>query len=286
MPSSDRDRAPILAGVVGWPIEHSLSPLIHTIWAYRAKIDGHYIPLAVPPDYDSFARTMDSLRVVGFAGVNITIPHKEYALRYADSVSDTAEKVGAANMLTFRETVTYAENSDVFGFQAAIKENAIEPSTFKNSLVLGAGGAARGIVLALKETGVKELKIANRTKAKAERLAEQVGGCVIDWNDKDKAVEAADIIINTTSLGMKGAPPLPLDLSSLKSDAVVADIVYAPLETPLLRSAREKGVKTIDGLFMLMHQAAPGFKTWFGGPAEVDDALRTELVRELKRRSS
>lgn len=278
-------RRPKLAGVIGWPVEHSLSPLIHTIWAHRAGIDGYYIPFAVPPDYDDFARAMESLRVIGFAGVNVTIPHKENALRYADEASAIAKTAGAANILTFAADKTYADNSDVTGFAAAVREQA-GGGAIKTALVLGAGGAARGVVLALKELGATEIRIANRTREKAEAIAAASGAQVVDWKEKTETLAGADMVVNTTSLGMKGEPSLDLDLGALNADAIVADIVYAPLETPLLTDARAKGNKTVDGLSMLMHQAVPGFRKWFGGEATVDDDLRNALVRELERRST
>ncbi len=276
---------PILAGVVGWPIEHSLSPLIHTIWAARAKIDGYYIPIAVPPDYDDFARAMDSLRTVGFAGVNVTLPHKENALRYAVTKNDAAKKAGAANMLTFTKDGAVAENSDISGFENALKTALdFDDRNKKTALVLGAGGASRGIALALRNLGFSDITITNRTREKAENIAELFALSVSDWGRRNEAAAAASVVVNTTSLGMTGQPPLELDIAELRSGAIVADIVYTPLETGLLKQAAARGLKTVDGLAMLMHQAAPGFNAWFSGGAQVDEALRAELVTELKRR--
>lgn len=275
-------QSPILAGVVGYPVNHSLSPIIHTIWAKRAGIDGYYIPVAVPPDYDEFARAMDALRAVGFAGVNVTIPHKEHALRYADEASDNARSAGAANMLTFSEAGASAENSDIIGFAEALREKSSEPGT--SALVLGAGGAARGVVLALRSLGFTDIRIANRTFNRAKELAEAFDLAVIDWEKRCETLDNIDLLVNTTSLGMTGQPPLAMDLSALKPSALVADIVYAPLKTALLKEAEAKGHQTVDGLAMLMHQAVPGFRAWFGGDAKVDDDLCTELVKELTRR--
>jgi len=274
---------PVLAGVIGHPVGHSLSPLIHTIWAKRAGIDGYYIPLDVSPAYDDFARAMDALRAVGFAGVNVTIPHKENALRYADEASENASRAGAANMLTFSTGAAAADNSDIAGFSEAVRAQSSAPG--KTALVLGAGGAARGVVLALRSLGVSDIMIANRTRDKAGKLAADFSLEVIDWAQRAQALETVDILVNTTSLGMSGQPPLDVDLARLNPAALVADIVYSPLETPLLEGAARKGHKTINGLAMLMHQAAPGFRKWFGGAAAVDDALYTELVRELKRQN-
>ncbi len=279
--AEDNHKAPTLAGVVGWPVAHSLSPFIHNTWAKRAGVNGYYVPIPVAPDYNDFAVAMDALKTLGFAGVNVTIPHKEHALRYASQASDAARKAGAANMLTFGEK-SFADNSDITGFAEAVGARSSAPG--KTALVLGAGGAARGIVLALQHLGVKEIAVANRTRAKSEALAKAFGLTVADWEDRGKALEKIDLLVNTTSLGMTGQPPLEIDLAGLKASALVADIVYAPLETPLLKAAKAKGHDTVDGLAMLMHQAVPGFKTWFGADAAVDADLRAVLLEELKRR--
>lgn len=273
---------PLLAGVVGYPVTHSLSPIIHTIWAKRAGTDGYYIPVAVPPDYNDFARAMDALRAVGFAGVNVTIPHKEYALRYSDKATANAEAAGAANMLTFSDGGATADNSDITGFAEAVREKT--SASGSSALVLGAGGAARGVVLALKSLGLTDIRIANRTMKRAEDLAAAFELTVIGWDDKSEAIDNIDILVNTTSLGMSGQPPLDIELGRLNPSALVADIVYAPLKTLLLKEAEGKAHPTVDGLAMLMHQAVPGFRAWFGGDAIVDDNLRSELVKELNRR--
>lgn len=272
----------VLAGVAGHPVNHSLSPIIHTIWAKRAGINGYYIPVAVPPSYDEFARAMDSLRVVGFAGVNVTIPHKEHALRYADKKSENAQAAGAANMLTFSDDGASAENTDITGFAEAVREQRSEPGI--SALVLGAGGAARGVVLALKALGFRDIRIANRTMKRAVALAETFDLAVIDWDKRSQDLENIDLLVNTTSLGMSGQPSLEMDIVALKASALVADIVYAPLKTDLLLRAQKKNHETVDGLAMLMHQAVPGFRQWFGGEASVDDELRGALVKELNRR--
>lgn len=277
-----KHNAPILAGVVGWPVAHSLSPLIHGTWAKRAGVKGYYIPIPVAPDYNDFAVAMDALKTLGFAGVNVTIPHKEHALRYASTASDAARKAGAANMLTFGAQ-TFADNSDIIGFAEAVRATSSVPRA--SALVLGAGGAARGVVLALQRLGLTDIVVANRTRAKSEELAKAFGLSVADWEDRSKVLENIDFLVNTTSLGMTGQPPLEIDLTGLKSAALVADIVYAPLETHLLKTAKTRGHETVDGLAMLMHQAVPGFKTWFGGEAVIDDALRAVLVEELNKRS-
>lgn len=275
-------KSPILAGVVGWPVTYSLSPVIHSTWAHRADINGYYIPVAIPPTEDEFRQVINGLRRVGFAGINVTKPHKENALRMADGASEIAKKAGAANMLTFHEDHIYADNSDVIGFANAVKDQSNNPGN--HGLVLGAGGAARGIILALQSLGLKKITITNRTREKAEALADEFTLDVVDWDRRNISLDTADILVNTTSLGMTGQPPLEIDLSTLKPKSIVADIVYSPLETPLLKAA--SGHHTIDGLSMLMHQAVPGFKQWFGGTAIVDEALKQTLLTEIKRRET
>ena len=281
--------APVIAGVVGSPVSHSLSPLIHNEWARRACVDGEYRTFEVAPGYEAFAKAMDALRAEGVAGVNVTIPHKENALRYAASASDAAREIGAANMLTFTETGAVADNSDGFGFANSLKAALGPDKEIERALVLGAGGAARGVVAALLKLGCATISITNRTREKAEKLGEEFGLMVVDWDARADALRDCDLLVNTTSLGMTGQPPLDLELSALPDAAIVYDIVYAPLETPLLKTARERGAKTINGLEMLMHQAAPGFAAWFGDRPypvipRVDDALRDLLVAALKER--
>ncbi len=273
---------PVLAGVIGWPVAHSLSPLIHGTWAAREGINGQYIPIPVAPEFEAFVRTMDELKAQGYAGVNITIPHKENALRYADEASDGAARAGAANMLTFSEGKSRADNSDIEGFAASLAETNAKPGP---AIVLGAGGAARGVLLALEGLGFGPITILNRTRSRAEETAKTVENHVVkDWNERNAALRGAKLLVNTTSLGMSGHPPLEIDLFALDPAAVVADIVYTPLETPLLKAAKARGCKTADGLSMLMHQAVPGFKAWFGGNPKVDEDLRSLLVSELNKR--
>lgn len=278
--------APILAGVVGYPVSHSLSPLIHTVWASRAGVDGYYLPIAVQGDYEAFSTAIDSLRTIGFAGVNVTLPHKEHALRYAHDATDNAASAGAANMLTFAGGECRADNSDIAGFAEALRAKLRSDDEKKTALVLGAGGAARGVVQALKDIGYRQILLANRTRSKAEALrGERTGISVINWSDRNWALRDADLVVNTTSLGMTGQPPLEMELPRLRKTAIVADIVYSPLETLLLQRAEGLDLRTVDGLAMLMHQAVPGFRAWFKGPADVDDALRDTLTAELERRA-
>ncbi len=280
------EKTPKLAGVVGWPVGQSLSPLIHTIWASRAGIDGYYIPLAVPPAYDEFARVMTALQTIGFSGVNVTIPHKEHALRYADAASEIAQKIGAANMLTFGKKGVYADNSDAAGFEKSLRDRLGASSERKSAFILGAGGAARAVAVAIRNCGFADIVVANRTRDKAETIAADFAMEVADWEERNERLSAASFVVNTTSLGMSGQPPLELDSKKLRPGAIVADIVYSPPETPFLKAAQVRGHPVINGLDMLMHQAAPGFRQWFGGAAVVDEALRAALVTALKRRGS
>ena len=277
--------SPKLAGVVGTPIGHSLSPLIHTIWAARENANAYYVPVEVEDDDDAFDKSMRSLSVIGFAGVNVTIPHKARALKFATTASPAAKRAGAANMLTFSPEGAHAENSDIVGFRTALENELNTSDEKKTALVLGAGGAARGVVIAIEEAGFEKIIVVNRTRARAEDLVVSIGGAFVeDWDRRSEIAENAALVVNTTSLGMTGEPALSFDVENLAPTAIVADIVYAPLETELLRAARQKGLRVIDGLSMLMHQAAPGFRAWLGSAPEVDDELRAALVDALERK--
>ncbi|MEL7485670.1 MAG: shikimate dehydrogenase [Pseudomonadota bacterium] len=281
--ASDKKR---LAAVVGWPVSHSLSPLIHQTWAKREERDADYLAIAAPPDYPSFSHALDTLRDLGFQGVNVTLPHKENALQYCKTATEAAIKAGAANMVTFGDEGPAADNSDITGFAAAL--SAASPVTDPNlsALILGAGGAAKGVYEALRSLGLKNLSITNRTREKAMKIAERDIAAVIDWSDRRAAVSDADIVVNTTSLGMTNNPPLDLDDASFKAHAVICDIVYQPLLTPLLRNAASRGHRIVDGLSMLMHQAVPGYRTWLGDVAVVDNALRRTLEDALEKRAN
>ncbi|KIT14964.1 shikimate dehydrogenase [Jannaschia aquimarina] len=262
----------ILAAVLGDPISHSRSPRLHGHWIRRHRIDGAYVPLHV--SNDDLLRVLDLLPGLGFAGCNITIPHKEAALAVADQVTDRARRIGAVNTLTFKDQMILADNTDGEGFLSSLDAGADWPKD-RPAVVLGAGGAARGIVDALVSAGVPEVRIVNRTHGRAEVLAERFDRCVA----QDEAeLGDAGLLVNTTSLGMEGQPPLDLDLAYLPDAAVVTDIVYTPLETPLLRAARERGLATVDGLGMLLHQAVPGFEAWFGVRPQVDADLRRAVL--------
>jgi shikimate dehydrogenase len=269
-----------LAGVIGDPVAHSLSPRLHGHWLRRYGLPGHYVPLHIT--HANLAYALRLLPEMGFVGVNVTIPHKEYVLSLASNVTDRAALIGAANTLTFLgEGRIQADNTDGQGFISNIRQ-ALPGWTAAAgpALVLGSGGAAKAIVSALVSDGAPHVYVANRTRARAEGLKEQFGARVDpqDWTHIPELVGEAALIVNTTSLGMTGQPPLVIDLSRLQPPTVVTDIVYAPLETDLLKQARAAGCETIDGLGMLLHQAVPGFERWFGYTPLVDADLRQAVL--------
>jgi shikimate dehydrogenase len=262
------------ACVVGWPVAHSRSPIIHGFWLRQLGLAGSYGAIAVaPPDFAGFAH---DLAANGFVGANVTIPHKQTAFEVCGKVTPTAASLGAVNTLWLENGVLCGDNTDVAGFLAALDEEAPGwDAAEDHAVVLGAGGAARAIVHALRHRG-KSVVIANRTRARAESLAadEGAGVEVADWAALPAALKSGSLLVNTTSLGMKGQPALDLDLSPLPAYAVVNDIVYFPLETALLHAARARGLRTVSGIGMLMHQAAPGFERWFGVRPSVTPELR------------
>jgi shikimate dehydrogenase len=271
---------PLLAGVMGWPVAHSKSPLIFAHWFARSGIAGSYRRLAVRPE--DFAQALNALPRAGFRGVNVTIPHKVAALGLADEASAAASAIGAANTLRFDpDGRIFADNTDGYGFIENLHEGAPAWNPGAGpALVLGAGGAARAVIHALLEAGARKIRLANRTRARAEALAAHFGPRVepVDWAGRDGALGGAATIVNTTSLGLTGNPPLELALDDAPATALVTDIVYAPLETPLLAAARSRGLATVDGLGMLLHQARPGFHAWFGADPPVTRALRRAVL--------
>jgi shikimate dehydrogenase len=269
-----------LAGVMGWPVGHSLSPRLHGFWLDRHGIDGAYLPLAVKPeDCEAAIRMLPKL---GFAGANVTVPHKETAFRAVDELEPLARRIGAVNTLVVREDGSIlGRNTDAFGFIENLRADAPGWSPDAGpACVLGAGGAARAVVAALVDAGVPELRLVNRSVERAERLAADLGGPVrvLAWDDRNRALDGAALLVNTTSLGMRGQPPLDLDLAPLPPEALATDIVYVPLETPLLAAARARGNRVVDGLGMLLHQARPGFAAWFGREPEVTPELRAFVL--------
>ena len=269
--------------VIGWPIKHSRSPLIHGYWLDHYNLAGTYTKMAVAPeDFESF---IGSMAKSGIAGANITVPFKELAFRLADHADMAATAIEAANTLWLRDGELHASNTDGYGFLANLDAGA--PGWDASDLavaVLGAGGAARGIIQALMSRGINSIRLTNRTRQRAEVLAEYFGGAlsVTDWNKRNEVLADCGLVINTTSLGMEGCPPLEMDLSRLPGNAVVTDLVYAPLKTELLKAAEERGHLIVDGLGMLLHQAVPGFEKWFGVRPEVTPELRALIVSDLE----
>ncbi len=267
------------AGVLGSPVGHSKSPILHGHWLERHQLAGHYIPLHV--EVDDFEHVIQTLPKMGFVGVNVTVPHKIRALSVADTSSAFADRIGAANMLTFLpDGQIHAENSDGYGFLSHLKNSAPNwCSQDEPILILGAGGAARAVVAALVEDGATDIMISNRTSSSAEDLAKQTSCSTVAWDEVALVLSNAQTIVNTTSLGMIGMPPLSFDLSGLRKGQIVMDLVYAPLETELLARAKEAGCTAVDGLGMLLHQAVPGFEKWFGIKPEVDADLRAAVLK-------
>ncbi|WP_417452326.1 shikimate dehydrogenase [Kiloniella sp.] len=268
-----------LAGVIGWPISHSKSPRLHGYWLQALGIDGAYLPLAIEPE--NFETALKGLMYSGFGGVNVTVPHKEAALAVCDEVDPLAKRIGAVNTIVFKDGRSYGSNTDAFGFIENLKQSA-ENFAFSTAktVVLGAGGASRGVIVALQDAGVKNIILVNRTKERAEVLAADLSSgadgmiTVADWENRNDILNGCDLLVNTTSLGMAGQPLLELSLDKLPKSCVVTDIVYAPLITPLLGMAEKRGNKIVDGLGMLLHQARPGFAAWFGVKPEVTEDLR------------
>ena len=266
-----------LAGVIGWPVAHSRSPRLHGTWLARHVIDGAYVPLPVRPE--DFAECVRALPRMGFAGANVTIPHKEAAVAMCDRLDVTAERAGAVNTLVFAEGRITGSNTDGTGFLANLRAHRVDPSRGP-ALVLGAGGAARAVGAALIEAGAR-VTLCNRTEGRARDLAATLGARTIPWNARHAALADHALLVNTTSLGMAGQPPLELDLARAAPDLAVADLVYVPLETDLLAAASARGLVAVEGLGMLLHQAVPGFAAWFGVTPVVDDALRRIVAADL-----
>lgn len=270
-----------VAGIAGWPVGHSRSPRLHGFWLQRHAIDGAYVPLPVQPGH--FATAMRGLLDAGFAGANVTIPHKLAAFEVCDSVDDSARRAGAVNTLVFRDGKIAGSNTDGYGFVANMRAHGVDPAAGP-ALVLGAGGAARAIAAALLDAGVP-VTLANRTRSRADVLARDLAGLqVVEWGARVAALADQALLVNTTPLGMKGHEPLDLDLSRAMPTLAVADIVYLPLETPLLANAQARGLRTVEGLGMLLHQAVPGFHAWFGVEPQVDEELRRFVTADLPMR--
>jgi shikimate dehydrogenase len=273
----------ILAGVMGWPIAHSRSPKIHNYWFARYGVPGSYVPLPVEPG--RLGPALRALPALGFAGCNLTIPHKEAALAFLDEIDPAARRIGAVNCVVVdKDGALFGRNYDGYGFIASLEEGAPGWTAANGAcVVIGAGGGARAIVSGLIEAGATEIRLFNRTRARADRIAADFGAPVgaFDWEARHEALAGAGLLVNTTSQGMVGQEPLDLSLAALPATAVVADIVYAPLETPLLAAARRMGATPVDGLGMLLHQARPAFRDWTGVMPEVTPELRAQIVATL-----
>ena len=271
-----------VAAVLGHPINHSKSPKLHNYWLSLFDIDGHYIPLDIDPR--NFENSIRALSGLGFVGANVTIPYKEKVLKIADKISDRAAIIGAANTLTFLQDGTiYADNTDGYGFLQNIKCKYNDWSAGEGtSVVFGAGGASRAILGALIEDGANEVILANRTRSRADQLRSDFGAKikVVDWMKVQNYLSDASTVINATSLGMDGKADLPIPLQGLNKNTLVTDIVYTPLNTPLLENAAKRGCRTVDGLGMLIHQAIPGFERWFGVKPDVSEKLRELLISQ------
>ena len=273
----------LLAGVMGFPIMHSRSPAIHNYWLAEYGMLGHYAPLAVKPD--GLEKALRALHPLGFAGVNLTIPLKELALPMLDEVDPVAQAIGAVNCVVVGDDGRLRGfNYDAFGYVESLREAAPDWRANQGpAVVLGAGGAARAILAGLLAEGAPEIRLANRTPERAQQLATEFGARVraIAWDEREEALAGAALLVNTTSMGMTGQPPLEIALDDLPAAALVSDIVYAPLETDLLARAKRRGGRAVDGLGMLLHQARPAFRDWFGPMPKVTPELHRKIEASL-----
>ncbi len=274
------DNSFTVAGVIGWPIGHSLSPRLHGHWLKRYGVAGTYIPMAVAPE--QVGNAINGVVALGLAGCNVTVPHKEAVMPFLDEVEPAARRIGAVNTIVVKpDGRTVGSNTDGFGFLENIRAgvDGWRPDAGP-AVVIGAGGAARSILVALTDGGCPEIRLVNRSPERAERVAAEMGSPVraVPWERRTEALDGASLLVNTSAAGMAGNPPLDLILGSLPKSAIVTDIVYAPLRTKLLVDAAENGNRTVDGLGMLLHQARPGFEAWFGVSPTVDQALRAAVL--------
>lgn len=274
---------PPRAGIIGWPVSHSRSPLLHGYWLRKYSIAGSYERIPIAPE--NFGAQFRALAAQGFAGANITIPHKQSAMAFCDSLDSNAKRLGAVNTIIIRNGSFSGSNTDGFGFMENLRLGApLWKAPLGPAVIIGAGGAARAVIAALSDAGVKEIHLYNRTRARADQLASDLGGPVItgDWATLNSALSNCALLVNCSSLGMAGQPPLEISLRALPCTATVCDLVYTPLMTPLLIAAKARGNPVLDGLGMLLHQARPGFAAWFGLMPEVDDALRNLLLADIE----
>ena len=273
----------LLAGVMGWPVMHSRSPLLHNYWFKRHGLAGTYVPLAIRPE--GLAGALHALQPLGFAGVNLTIPHKQHAMTLVDEVDPVAIRIGAISCVVVRSDGSLVgSNNDCYGFIHNLKQSA--PAWRANAgpiVVLGAGGGARAVCYGLLQEGAKKIRLVNRTLARANGIAAEFGSEieVLTWEEREDALAGAAMVVNATSQGMAGQPALDIRLDTLPKTALAADIIYVPLETPFLAAARKRGNPTLNGLGMLLHQGRPAWKAWFGIEPEVTEELRGLMERSL-----
>ena len=273
----------IVCGVIGWPISHSCSPILHNFWLKKYNIDGAYVPFPIKPD--QLDKAILGILNLGIKGINVTLPHKESVLNYIHDLTDEAENIGAVNTLTVNEVgEIYGDNTDPFGFIENIRTNAPNVNfSSKKAIVIGAGGASRSVCFALIKAGISEIVLTNRSKERGDLLRKKFGSVIAvePWKHRSSILEEADIVINCTSLGMYGQPDLDISLGKLPQHAVVNDLVYAPIDTNLIREAERRGHICIDGLGMLLYQAQPSFYKWFNIEPEVSAQLRNHVIESL-----
>jgi shikimate dehydrogenase len=273
------DQRFVLAGVMGWPVAHSRSPVIHNHWIAKHGLKGSYVQLPVQPE--NLEDAIRGLKALGFAGCNVTVPHKVRAMELMDELHPVARRMQAINTIVVREDGSlYGMNNDGAGYVQSLRD--ADPAWRGDAgpvLLLGAGGAARAIVVALLDEGAPEIRICNRTRDKAQVLADEFGPLVkvVDWAEREDAQAGVSLLVNSTTLGMHGQSPLELRLDALPAQALVSDAIYIPLETPLLAAARARGHRTVNGLGMLLNQARPAFKAWFGVMPEITPELRAAI---------
>lgn len=280
MPHSDRF---LLAGVMGWPVMHSRSPAIHNYLFEQHGLNGTYVPLAIRPE--GLEAALKALPALLFSGCNLTIPHKEKAMTIVDRVDDAAKAIGAISCVVVEPDGTLSGyNNDHFGYTAGLLEAAPDWRADAGPIaVIGAGGGGRAVVYSLVKHGAQEIRLVNRTRSRAEALKRDIGGPieVLPWEERSRALAGAAMLVNVTSQGMSGNPPLDIDLAELPKSALVSDIIYIPGETPLLTAARQRGNRTINGLSMLLHQVRPAWKAWFGIEPTITPELRAAIEATL-----
>jgi shikimate dehydrogenase len=272
-----------LTALIGFPVEHSLSPVIHDYWLRLHNIDGEYKLLTTAPA--RLRQTILHMRKKNALGVNVTVPHKQAVMEYLDGWDDLAEQIGAVNTIINRDGEFIGTNTDAHGFISSLADGVDELAPcLDNVIVMGAGGASRAVIVALKNANAKRITITNRTAEHADDLAGEFNVGQVEWESRDELLKGATLLVNTTSLGMHGMEKLELSIKNLPTTAVVMDIVYAPLETELLRAAKLHGCGTVGGLGMLLYQAAGAFHAWHGVMPNVDAALRTHVLNEIQKR--